>query len=371
MSTSRLRLWPDLSDELLLRGSLLDGPEAIAAWQRWHNRADYERLDYTQLRMLPVLYANLRKQGVSHPILHRYRATMRRFWAENQVLYHHAAHELQALDDLNVQALVLKGVPISLQFYEQPGLRPMSDIDVLVAPANVRPAAQYFLRKDWFCSDDFIESMDDLDRLMEVRHGFNLRGPEGQEIDLHWNIFQTCFADPSTLWEGAVGFEVHGFQASTLCPTDHLLHACSQAAGWNIVRPIRWIPDAAALITRSEIEWPRLEENARHFDLAEPAYDALTVLRELLGVEVPAATLAKFKSVRTRFVSRMDYRLSARQPWALVGRPLQRYFRYLRTARPLGLTFRQYMMQLWGVSSVSRLVKLGVQRIWSSRSSTK
>jgi len=365
MTSSHLRLWPDASDELLLRGALLDGNAAVSAWRLWHENADYDKLDFTQQRLLPLLGENLRGHGVSDPILDRYRAAFRRFWAKNQVLYHHAVIELNALNGLDVPALILKGVPLSLLYYARPGLRPMSDIDILIDRAQVPAATRYFLDRGWVCIDDFIGNLEFLDEIIEVRHGFNLRGPEGQEIDLHWNIFQTCFADPEPLWRAATRFDLNGFDASTLCSTDHLLHACAQAAGWNIVRPVRWIPDAKMIIAKSSIDWDRMAENAGRFDLAEPIYDALLVLRELLDLDIPENTLTTLKRIPTRLASRVDYRLSARRPVPFLGRPVQRYFRYLRTGKPLGLSFAQYMKQLWGVHSLYKLIALGARRIWS------
>jgi len=366
MANSRSRLWPDSGDELILGGALLDSDEAVLSWRRWHESADYDNLDFTHQRLLPLLHENLRRHGVSHPILDRYRAAARRFWAQNQVLYRHAAIELGSLNELNVRALFLKGVPLSLEYYAKPRLRPMSDIDILIDRTNVPAASKYFLDRGWVCIDEFIDNLDSLDQIIEVRHGFNLRGTEGQEIDLHWHIFQTSYADPQHFWSNATTFHLNGYEAFTLCPTDHLLHACSQAAGWNIVRPIRWIPDAKAIITKSEIDWDRLVENSSRFDLAEPVHDALTVLRDFLGLEIPNATLAELKSIPTRFTSRVDYRLSARRPMPIIGRPLQRYFRYLRIGKSLGLTFSQYMQQLWGVSSLYKLIVLGTKRVWSS-----
>jgi hypothetical protein len=363
MADSHRTLWPEFGDELLLRGALLEGDEAVPAWQQWHAGADYGNLDFTQQRVLPLLHENLRRLGVSHPVLDHYRAVSRRFWAQNQMLYRRAAVELKSLSELNIRALVLKGVPLSLGYYSRPGLRPMSDVDILVDPSNVSAASGYFLNNGWICVDEFIDSLDNLDEIIEVRHAFNLRGPDAQELDLHWNVFPTCFVDLQTLWNSAETFDLCGFEASTLCATDHLLHACSQAAGWNVVRPIRWIADALTVIRASSIDWDRLTANATRFDLAEPVHDALIVLRELLGLAIPEATLSKLQSIPTCFASRIDYRLSARKPIPIVGRPLQRYFRYLRTARPRGLSFSKYMKQFWGVPSFFRLVKLGLKRV--------
>jgi hypothetical protein len=242
----------------------------------------------------------------------------------------------------------------------------MSDADILVDPSKVHAAVEYFLRNGWTCVDGFIDNLDNLNELIEVRHGFNLSRPDSQQIDLHWNVFPSYFGDLRPLWHSAQSLSVNGFETSTLCATDHLLHACSQAAGWNVVRPIRWMADAQAIIRSARVDWDRLADNARHFDLVEPVRDALIVLRELIRVEIPAPTIARLGSMTAGFATRVDYRLSARKPIPIIGRPVQRYFRYLRTGRPRGLSFARYMKQLWGISSLRKLVKVGLKRVYAS-----
>jgi hypothetical protein len=363
-SHAGMMLWPTPSDELLLRACLLDNDEAIAAWREWHDHADYTNLDAAQRRLLPLLHENLSRLGVTEAIFEHYRRVSTQLWLQSQMLFRHTAQTLRSLSDIGIRAMVLKGVPLALRYYARPGLRPMGDADVLVDPLSVRPATAYFLSRGWVCVDGFIESLDGIEALMEVRHAFNLLSPEGQQIDLHWNVFPAFFGNQQTLWDGAESLRVNDWETLSLCATDHLLHACSQAAGWNVVRPIRWIPDAQAIVRAGKIDWDRLVENAGRFGLVQPARDSLAVLRELLRLEIPDHVFARLSSMSTSLVSRIDYRLSARRPIPIVGRPLQRYVRYLHTASRHGLGFGTYMKQLWGVSSFSRLLKLGLKRLY-------
>lgn len=365
MSSHRPPVWPDPNDELLLRAALLDGDDAISAWRKWHASACYDPIDYTQQRMLPLLYDNLQRLGVEDPIMTRYRQELRYFWAINQQLHQFTAKNVNALEQLNIRSIVLKGVPLSHCYYANSGLRPMSDVDILVHRSDAAAATRYFLEMGWVCTDSYIRSFDDLESLLAIRHGFNLRDPDDdKEIDLHWAIFPTNFNSLESIWSAAVSFDLAGCTMTTLSPTDHLLQACSQGAGWNIVRPIRWIADANAILAKESVDWDRFIEQALRFELGFPAADGLIVLRDLLGREIPHKVIESLQALPNSFAARMDYRLGARQPLPVIGRPMQRYIRYLRVGRSHGLGFGGYMKNLWGVKSFGELFRNGVNRMW-------
>ena len=242
----------------------------------------------------------------------------------------------------------------------------MSDVDILVRRDNAEAATRYFLDRGWVCSDSYINNFDNLKSLIAIRHGFNLRSPNDEkEIDLHWAIFPTSLHRMRTIWDAAVTFELAGYTMRTLSPTDQLLHACAQGAEWNIVRPIRWIPDADTILSSGSVNWDRFIEQAIRFDLALPASDGLIVLRDLLGRAIPQKVIERLQAQPSPFLARMDYRLSARRPTPVIGRPLQRYFRYLRVGRSQDLSFFQYMTNLWGEESFVHVLTKGIRRIWA------
>ena len=144
MTLRRPPIWPDPDDALLLRAALLDGVDAIMAWREWHAGACYDPIDYTQQRVLPLLYNNLRRLGINDLIMDRYRRELRNFWAINQQLYAFAAKNIRVLEQQNIRSIVLKGIPLSHCYYAHAGLRPMSDVDILVHREDAEAATRYF-----------------------------------------------------------------------------------------------------------------------------------------------------------------------------------------------------------------------------------
>ena len=367
-----LPLWPLDNDALILRAVLLDADEALGAWREWKQAVDYTTLDFTQRRLIPLLHNRLRQLEVCDPMLAHYRNDTRIFWIKNQELLKFASTEIRGLAERGIETLALKGVPLAKQYYAGTGLRPMSDVDVLVRPVQAQESIDYFLRRGWSCSDEFIMSLDNLEQIVAVRNGLNMRDPaSGREIDLHWRLLKNSLIDVEPMWDAAQPFELNGETLQTLCQTDHLLHACTQAADWNIVRPIRWMPDAVTIIRHGGIDWERLVTQAQRMEIVEAVRDALCVLEKFAGVTIPEEPLLRLRASATTLLARMDYRASARAPTTLIGKPLLRFLRYLRIGAPQGLRFDQYLRYMWGTSSLARAFAYGIGLLWKDTFGSK
>jgi hypothetical protein len=281
-------------------------------------------------------------------------------------LFRFAKDEVDGLDRLGIVPLLLKGIPLAHQYYASPGLRPMSDVDLLVRPGQAIQAIKSYVDRGWSSSDDFIVSLDDLEAIVAVRNGVNMRDPaSGREIDLHWSLLKNSLVEMEGVFAASKEFELQGRTMGTLCPTDQLLHAFAQAADWNVVRPIRWMPDAKMILSRAHIDWERLVQQAGTMEIVDVARDALLVLKEFLGTDIPQKPIDQLKKRGTTLLMRLDYKTSARAPLALIGRPLIRYLRYRRVGRPQGLRFDQYLKYMWGTRSLLGAVRHGWRLFWA------
>ncbi|HEX9373938.1 MAG TPA: nucleotidyltransferase family protein [Roseiflexaceae bacterium] len=77
--------------------------------------------------------------GALHPHLQGYLAAQRRLSRERvALLLGDLAEIARACKDRGIDVLPLKGSQLATQYYAEPGLRPMSDLDLLVRPADER-----------------------------------------------------------------------------------------------------------------------------------------------------------------------------------------------------------------------------------------
>ena len=133
--------WPAPDQVLLLRAALEQGDEALAAWRAWRQIVEFDRIDSGSQKLLPLVYANLSAMGVKDSIPGRLKGHYRLAWYKNQMLFRQVAAVLLAFEEAGLEALVLKGVALALQYYQDAGQRPMLDFDILVQPAQARRAA--------------------------------------------------------------------------------------------------------------------------------------------------------------------------------------------------------------------------------------
>jgi hypothetical protein len=90
-------------------------------------------------RMAPLLYVHLKGAGVELPQEARYSLQslyVRHQWAA-QVRRRVLGEIMAAFEADNIPALVLKGAALGYLVYPEPGLRPMSDLDILVPRSEV------------------------------------------------------------------------------------------------------------------------------------------------------------------------------------------------------------------------------------------
>src|ERR1044071_9188610 len=107
-------LWPTPAQELLLRAALLEGAPARRAYETWESTVVIDTLDDGSIRLLPLLYQNLRHQGIDvrSATEGRLRGAYRQSWYKNQILLGALGEVVERFAKAEIPTLVLKGVPL-------------------------------------------------------------------------------------------------------------------------------------------------------------------------------------------------------------------------------------------------------------------
>lgn len=297
------RLWPSPEQELLLQAALLDGDDAAAAFQRWRDDIDLDdELGYPVLRLLPLVYWNLQRLGLNDPLMGRLKGVYRRFWCENQALFFAMHPSVRRLAEGGIELLLLKGAPLVLSYYRNHALRPMADFDIAIRMEQI-PRALALLKDDGWLG--CVEPSSDDRRYF---HALPLR--KGQlELDIHYRPLRECVtADADRwFWSDVESVEFQGIRACQLAPTALLLHTMAHGVRWNLEPPIRWIPDAMAIMRQrgDEIDWDRLLAFADAERLTHRLALALTYLTERFAVALPPCVLARIGGHRPGVLERI------------------------------------------------------------------
>jgi putative nucleotidyltransferase-like protein len=366
MSPFREAFWPTQSQETLLRAALLPGPAALAAWEAWKATNDFvgSHHDLGSFRLLPLVYKKLVALGADDPLLPRLKGIYRFSWCANQQLFHHAAALVQGLQEAGIRTLMLKGAALSMLHYRDRGVRPMSDVDVLVPVTEGARAIDCLRGMGWrtphLVAEDF-----------RYRHAAQLVNDDGLEFDLHWHAFYECLQEDADddLWERAVPLPLLHVQTLGLDPSDAVLHAIVHGMRWDDVPTIRWIPDAMTILRSAGplIDWDRVLDQAGRRRLILRFGTGLRYLCERFAAPVPDAVVARFRSLRPSYVERLEYRylglaLAAQERVVLGQYPFYfvDYLRFAAGRNPFRkvLGFPEYLRYRFGLEGRSQLLGL-------------
>jgi hypothetical protein len=353
------RLWPDERQRLLLRAALSPGPPAVDAWRRLAASLDPERLDQGSARLLPLVWSNLRRHGeIVGGLAARYRAA----GEANRRLLDQLAGLLPVLGGAGVPTVLLKGAALVLGAYPDPGLRPMSDLDVLVPVDRVRDAVRALGAQGWAPEAPLTAAA------LRLTHSLPFRRPGHAPLDLHWHVFEECCApaDDESLWAASRPAAVDGVPTRVPAPEDQLLHVAVHGEKWVHVPGIRWIADAVVLVRAGGVRWERLVAEAirRRFVLRMRAQ--LEYLRSAFEAPIPPEALAQLATAPVSRIERLEARWSVRdrrRPWVLV------YWCNHRRAAPgplprAVLTFPRYLQAVWRLGSLADVPGAAAARLW-------
>ena len=343
---------PSPQQELLLKASLLEGNEAIEAWEEWKSTVDVNLVDSASHRMLPLLYRNLQTLGITDPSMAKYKGVYRQTWYKNQILFHAIASLLRSFEDANIQTMVLKGAALTVLYYKDYGLRPMNDFDVLIRAEKVLPAIGLLETLGW-SPMDFMPT----EKYISVSYSHGFRNSAGQEFDLHWHLLSQSrgINADDDFWDGAVPCNINNVATRALNPTDQLLHICIHGAKWNFIPPFRWVADAMTILntSQSRIDWKQLMEQCERRRLVLPLSDALNYLKEIFDAPIAPGILKKLREIPVPNIERIEYKIAVNPPtqWTAMS---DLWCQHYRLTGNVGLLqkitgFPRFLQNIWGI----------------------
>lgn len=368
---------PTEEQTLLLRAALLHGPESLAAWQEWRAAVDMDRLDGGSFQLLPLLYQNLAAQEVSDPSLGRFKGVHHQTWYRNQLLFGKMATLLRSMEEAGVQTMLLEGAALVLEYYKDPGLRPMDGSDVAVRPAQLPVALKVLAGTGWAPRRLSVEAF--TPGYLATRHAHSFEDREGTQLHLHWHVLFECrySGADDAFWEEALAVTIGGAASCALNPRHQLIQICTHVAEWNPTRSLQWVADAMFLMREAgaSTDWDRLAAEAVDRRLTLPVREGLSCLRMLLNAPVPEAVLLGLQQTAVSVDDRRGYAARSRRDDLIGGLPYLWYNWVLYTHPGPGTGaarrvwgFPGFLQEAWGLKRQQEvplvfLRKVG-RRVW-------
>jgi hypothetical protein len=207
---------------------------------------------------------------------------------------------LDALDELTaalasrgVRPVLLKGADFATGLYPSAALRPMSDLDLWVAPEEVTLAESALARLGYRPgAPDMTPGL-----TRAIRHARLYVGGARNEvaIDLHWSLVghDTDRRAPSLDWfRGRVVESRLDATASLLYLAAHM-----KLQHYDERAPLIWLSDFYLLSQRSEVDWQVLFDAARSFRWEAALAATAAEVQARLGIELPSPLAAYARAV--------------------------------------------------------------------------
>lgn len=234
--------------------------DAIAGISRWEDLPGAAETH----GLAPLVDYHLTRAGIAVPLAVRQRlfglAGLHR--DQNAARFSVLVDILGAFDAARIPVLVLKGAALGHILYPSPGLRPLSDIDLLVEP-QLAPRAAQTLASLGFTTPLLQGTKSTplghhhLPTVALYREGHLV------QVEIHRDAFAGDAPGTMTMgrgWRGRQAFAVQGRTAYTLGHQDMLHHLVRHAVGFAPALRLIWVADIFGYAARvhRDIDWDEL-----------------------------------------------------------------------------------------------------------------
>ncbi len=197
---------------------------------------------------------------------------------------------LQSLAQHGIVPVLLKGYGLAQRCYPDPLYRPMSDVDLLVGRADLRPAeaalVEIGLKKN--------EDLEDFQ--LQHHHHLNFYSALGV-VELHFRAIRGFGAaiEAEELLDRSIHGELDGQAVRYLRPEDELAYLATHATQ-HLFKGVGWLYDLKLFIQRHpDLDWRAVIETARHSGMQSPVYFALRTSQTAIRANVPPWVLEELR----------------------------------------------------------------------------
>lgn len=267
--------------------------ESAFNWERVLHRIEQELLG-------PLIYRAIRDQAIVPPqIEQRLSQLYYQTACQNTLLFGSLVQVLRSLNDRQIPVLILKGAALAQVVYGDVALRPMSDLDLLIRPADL-PQVRQCLQALGYTAHN-LEIQEGYTDEFRNEAFFFKDGLTRVGIDLHWKLVSLTYyqrvLSSEWFWETALPIEFDRTPTSILGYEAQLLHLCAHLFWHHQGEGMLWQHDIAEflMLYQDKIDWIEVLKQAQRFRLVLPLQQ---VLPEIMGhwqVTLPPGILEEIR----------------------------------------------------------------------------
>jgi hypothetical protein len=242
-------------------------------------------------------------QSIPEAVFGRLKQSYLTTLARNRIFLSELERVLRLLCSQGIEVVLLKGALFVRSLYEELGLRPMSDLDLLLRKAAI-PQAVSLLKQNGYQEPVLHQS--NLVK-QDVTHDVHLRLAHAPYVDLevHWLLvggekFRQK-TDMDWFWNRIVLHPAYpDGGVYTLSPSAHLLYLCGHLGVQHGLGSIGllWLIDIVRFLQKyeGEVDWSDFIRGARHLSWSAAAYYTFKEVQTTFHVSPPEAVLEQLHS---------------------------------------------------------------------------
>ena len=244
----------------------------------------------------------------------------------NRILRDALVELLRAAADAGMSVMPLKGAALTWAYYETSGLRPMSDLDLLVRPGDAeacgamlrglgytaleRPAALLAARLRDPAQREHAYVAERAGTTVMVEYRTEPLDPMGAPLDP--TLSARLLRHAARMWERGTPGTFDGAPFVRIAPEDLLLHITSHLSTRHVGLRLLWLHDAGRVLAarQTDFDWPSFFRAVETLHLTAPVMAALDAAYRWLGAPSPEAVPMQHRFTVTHAIERWG---SARQ----------------------------------------------------------
>ena len=250
-----------------------------------------------------LLYRNLmeirkfieEEPGVPEEIIARLRRIYNGIIARSIFFYNELRRILENFKQEGIETAVLKGAALAETVYRDMGLRPFSDVDLLIHRDDLEKAKRKMAEMGYVLDENVTPQK------YNEKFGCDLYYVGRIILEIHWDIARKIGSDKYTridikrLWERMIPAKVAGVDTLVLSPEDTLLHLCVHLQRHRYNRLI-WLCDICEIIRQNEIDWKYVLETAEKYRTRKYMYYGLLFTKKIIGgCDIPSEVMKRLR----------------------------------------------------------------------------
>jgi hypothetical protein len=298
--------FPNKKEDSFLRMLLSDRKDFPELYRQWKEQIVFASLDKARLKLIPFLYLRLKELDTPDEEIKVIKGVYKFTWYKNLLIMDTVRKVISSFIKEDIPVILLKGVPLLVNAYNNTGARALGDADILIDPRHVEKALKIMNANDWKYLRPWPFLINSISGPHPDRYFKEITFINMQKItiDMHFNLFDFSVKDNKRhpmsydeVFQYAVDFSLKGVGCRVPCNEDMIIHIIAHGAHQNVERTLRWVLDVATIIRSVEIDWEFLLKRIKKFDLAVELNVAFSYLFRNHSIPVPESFINRLSQL--------------------------------------------------------------------------